>query len=123
MRPEAAHKGGAAVKNSMECKEFEKLIPAFIHGRMDYRTLKRFKEHYDACSDCREEMAIQFLVKEGIARLEDGSAFDLQKELDKHLQEAERKINANDSLLNFGAMAEGLAMLLIGIGVMWILLH
>ena len=76
----------------MDCKEFEKLIPEFIEGKLDYPTLKKFSEHMEQCEDCKEELTIQFLVTEGIQRLEDGSAFDLQKELSARMAEAKRKI-------------------------------
>ena len=32
------------------------------------------------CPGCKEELVIQFLVTEGMQRLEDGDAFDLQRE-------------------------------------------
>ena len=35
---------------------------------------------------------IQFLVTEGMQRLEDGDAFDLQRELEIRLTEAKRKV-------------------------------
>ncbi len=107
----------------MECKQFEKLIPDFIDGKLDFLTLSRFKDHYDACKDCKEELVIQFLVKEGMVRLEEGSAFDLQKELNKLMQEAQARINWNNSILSLGAILEIISMTAIGIGVMWIILN
>ena len=38
----------------MDCKEFEKLIPEFIEGKLDYPTLKKFSEHMEQCEDCKE---------------------------------------------------------------------
>ena len=65
----------------ISCKEFEKFIPEFIAGELEYRTLKRFCNHAKACADCHEELDIQFLVSEGMVRLEEGDAFDLNREL------------------------------------------
>lgn len=76
----------------MDCKEFERRIPAFISNTLEYRELKRFLAHVDICPECREELTIQVLISEGLARLEEGSAFDLQKELDRRMQEAQRRI-------------------------------
>lgn len=76
----------------MECKEFEKEIPLFIAGEVDDKTMLGFLEHIEKCPDCKEELIIQVLVQEGMARLEDGSAFDLQKELDRKMQEARKRI-------------------------------
>ena len=77
----------------MSCKQFEKLIPDFIAKKLDYPDLKRFYEHMEQCADCREELDIQFLVMQGIQRLEDGNAFDLQFELRQRLEETRRKIH------------------------------
>ena len=62
----------------MNCKEFEKNIPDFIAGKLDFQTLQEFGEHMRECPGCKEELVIQFLVTEGMQRLEDGDAFDLQ---------------------------------------------
>ena len=65
-------------------------------------------------------MTIQFLVTEGMARLEDGDAFDLNRELDKRLEEAKRRINRSDKVLNFGALLELISMVGILCFVLWI---
>lgn len=105
----------------MDCKEFEKRIPDFIARRLDYPALKRFSEHMEKCGNCKEELVIQFLVTEGMQRLEDGNAFDLQSELDQRLEEAKRKLRFNSRLMHFGIALEILgAVMLIGI-VIWVL--
>lgn len=105
----------------MDCKEFEKRIPDFIDRKLDYSALKRFSEHMEQCGNCKEELVIQFLVTEGIQRLEDGNAFDLQSELEQRLEEARRKIRFNSRVLRFGITLEILAAaMLIGI-VIWVL--
>ena len=76
----------------MNCKEFEKNIPDFIAGKLDFQTLQEFGEHMRECPGCKEELVIQFLVTEGMQRLEDGDAFDLQRELEIRLTEAKRKV-------------------------------
>lgn len=106
----------------MDCKEFERLIPEFINQEMDFRTMKLFREHLDKCDNCREELVIQFLVTEGMARLEEGNAFDLQKELDRRLDEAQRRVQFHSSFLCIGVVLETAAMLAIAGVVLWILL-
>ncbi len=106
----------------MTCRECEKKIPDFIGRRMDYLGMKRFLEHVDACGSCREELVIQFLIQEGMARLEDGDVFDLQRELQEHLEEARRRIRVHEGILRVGTMFEVLTMAgILGI-VVWILL-
>lgn len=105
----------------MDCKEFEKRIPDFIDRKLDYPSLKRFSGHMEKCENCKEELVIQFLVTEGIQRLEDGNAFDLQSELEQRLEEARRKIRFHGKVLHFGIALEILAVvMLIGI-VIWVL--
>ena len=106
----------------MDCKEFERLIPDFIDRRMDYATLVKFNKHIESCEACKEELVIQFLVTEGIQRLEEGGTFDLQKELDLRLFETKKKIRFHSKFLRIGIVFEIVAVcLLIGI-VLWIFL-
>lgn len=106
----------------MDCKEFEKLIPDFIEKKLDFVTLNQFNRHRKECDDCKEELVIRFLVTEGIQRLEDGDAFDLQRELDQQLEEAERKIKNHSRLLRIGEALEILAIVVIIVAVIWIIL-
>lgn len=76
----------------MDCKETNKMIPAFLNKELSGKELNRFMEHISNCPECKEELTIQFLVSEGMVSLEEGSTFDLQKELDKQLEDARRKM-------------------------------
>lgn len=105
----------------MDCKEFEKMIPDYIAQKLPYAELKRFCQHAKQCGDCREELTIQYLTTEGILRLEDGGAFDLQKELDQHEADARRKIRFHGVFLHFGLLLEVVAVSMILGLVIWIL--
>lgn len=61
-------------------------MAAFIENQLDERDTEEFVAHIEGCESCREELAIQYLITEGMRRLEDGSAFDLNKELEEKLQ-------------------------------------
>ena len=105
----------------MTCRECEKQIPDFIGRKMDYFKMKRFTEHVETCGNCREELTIQFLIQEGMARLEEGDVFDLQSELEERMEEAHRRIRLNEGILQLGTVLEVLAMAgVMGI-VAWIL--
>lgn len=106
----------------MDCKEFEKLIPDFIAGALDYPTLKQFSAHMEECRECREELTIQFLVTEGIQRLEDGSAFDLQKELNGRMEDARRRVRFHGSFMRIGRVMEIAAVCILAAILIWILL-
>ena len=85
----------------MDCKEIQKMIPRFIQDDLENREIKAFVEHISQCEECREELDIQYLVTEGIQRLEKGSAFDLQNELETKLCKASRRIRARRRVLWF----------------------
>ena len=106
----------------MDCKEFERLIPDFISDKLDYQSLKRFNSHMEHCENCREELTIQFLVTEGVQRLEDGSAFDLQGELRQHLEEASKRIRRHDIFMWAGLILEIATVGLLVRSILWILL-
>ena len=94
----------------MECKDVEKQVPDFIGKKMDYVALKDFAEHVENCPKCKEELTIQFLIEEGLVRLEEGSAFDLNHELWARMNEAEKKIHRNDRVIIVGVVFEYIAM-------------
>ncbi len=106
----------------MDCKEFEKLIPDYIADRMDYKNLKRFNSHLEYCDECREELTIQFLVTEGIQRLEDGRAFDLQGELEQCMQNRKKKVQFHETFMRVGLVLEIAAVCLLVGSILWILM-
>lgn len=106
----------------MDCKEFEKLIPDFIDRRLDFLTLEQFNEHREECEDCQEELVIRFLVTEGIQRLEEGDAFDLQRELNRYYSDAERKIRFHRRFLRVGEILEAIGITAVAGVILWMLL-
>lgn len=108
-------------KENMDCKEFERLIPDFIARKLDYFALKSFSSHMERCASCKEELVIQFLVTEGIQRLEDGNAFDLQAELEQRLEETRRQIRIHSIFLRIGMVMEIIAVGLLAGIVVWLL--
>ena len=66
----------------MDCKEVQKNIAAFLNGDLHGKDAERFLNHIEGCEECKEELSIQYLVREGTARLEGGGSFDLSKDLD-----------------------------------------
>ncbi len=72
----------------MKCKDAENMIPLFLEDDLDTEDLREFMEHINKCEECKEELTIQFLVLEGLARLEAGNVFDLKSELELRMEEA-----------------------------------
>jgi hypothetical protein len=107
-------------EDPMKCREYEREIPLFIHDKMDYIRLKRFVKHTNSCPACREELVIAFLMEKGLAKLEAGDAFDLQKELQVHIDIANKKIKRHDNFLKIGYVFEIICFALIAAGLAWI---
>ena len=68
------------------------MIPLFLDDELDNQGLSDFLNHIDNCPDCKEELTIQFLVKVGMQRLEDGNNFNLKNELDGILGKARKRL-------------------------------
>ncbi len=83
----------------MNCIEAQKLIQEFLDDDLDNRELSDFLGHIDSCPECKEELTIQFLVKVGMQRLEDGNTFNLSTELDNLLAESRKKLSARRTLV------------------------
>ncbi|WP_081861318.1 anti-sigma factor family protein [Butyrivibrio sp. AE2032] len=83
----------------MTCKDAEKLIPEFLDDDLDNRELSEFLAHVDSCPECKEELTIQFLVRVGMQRLEDGNTFNLSRELDHLLVDSKKRLSARRYLV------------------------
>lgn len=77
----------------------EKLIPQFLDDDLDNQDLSDFLDHIDSCPECKEELTIQFLVRVGMQRLEDGNTFNLVQELERELADAKRKMHRRKTLV------------------------
>lgn len=97
----------------MKCKEAEKMIPLFLEDELETDELREFMEHIDKCSECKEELTIQFLVTEGMARLETGNVFDLQNELKDRMEGAGDALHFRENLKWILVAMEGLVVLAI----------
>ena len=72
----------------MNCKEAEKMIPAFLVKQLNNSELDQFLLHVEDCPECMEELTIQYLVMIGTSLIEEGKSFDLRKALNELLLEA-----------------------------------
>ncbi|WP_022760097.1 MULTISPECIES: zf-HC2 domain-containing protein [unclassified Butyrivibrio] len=83
----------------MDCKEFQRMIPGFLADELDNYSLESFLNHMESCRSCKEELTIQFLIETGIQRLEDGSTFNLTKELKSTTNDAWVRLRMRKRLL------------------------
>ncbi len=71
------------MKDKMECSECEKKIADFIDRKLDSKDTLAFVKHVQLCDKCKEEFSIEFLVVNGLRKLDSAEAFDLQRELEE----------------------------------------
>ena len=78
------------MEDTMNCREFESNIQSFITGEFDERKYDSFMEHYNNCSECREELEILYLVHNTInSDLSDEFSFNLRDRLKIHMKNME----------------------------------
>ncbi len=83
---------------SLSCKEFAGMIPDFLGDRLGDAELAEFLHHWESCENCKEELSINYLVMEGLERLETGEAFNLQKDLRAEIDGARNRLRKRTSL-------------------------
>lgn len=98
----------------MTCKDIEKLIPSFLDDDLDNDDLSEFISHIENCAECKEELTIQFLVKVGMKRLEDGNTFNLRDELELLMRDSKKSLKARRYLVYISYVLE-LAVLVLGV--------
>ena len=114
---------------SIDCKEIEKLIPGFIKNECTRDEELLLLEHIRKCPICKEELTIQFLLEEGLNRLEAGESFDLNKELEKRLSAREeenkprKKILTAEQAVVVGDMIGGALVVALIIGLLVGFIH
>ena len=99
------------VSDTMDCKEFQRMIPGFLSDELDNYSLESFLNHMDTCRSCKEELTIQFLIDTGIQRLEDGSTFNLNGELQSTLNDAWTRLRLRKRLLKTAYFLQAMVVL------------
>lgn len=82
-----------------DCRTFTKMIPAFLNDSLRMRELSAFLAHIETCPACREELAMQYLLYEGLQRVESGKTLDLKKDLEDLIAQAGKRLSARQLLL------------------------
>ena len=79
----------------MNCYECKKKIKDFLDDSLNSKTTIEFVNHVKGCKDCMEELSIEFLVNEGLKRLDTATSFDLDRELNEKIDQAYAKARFN----------------------------
>jgi hypothetical protein len=106
----------------MNCIETEKMIPGFIQDNMNYKDTQEFLKHITTCSTCMEELKIQYLIDVGMKRFEEGSNFNLNKEIEDKIKTAAVKEKRLKVLITFDRLTKAIIMIVIlAIALYWLI--
>lgn len=89
------------IGNNSICYNYIKKIPDFLANDMDTDELADFLEHIEMCPECKEELTIELLARDGINSLENGQTFDLNNELNIRLKAAYMKLKRHGNMVWF----------------------
>ena len=92
------------------CRDAIHSIPHFMDHTLTKTELREFMHHIENCPECKEELSIQYLVKQGLEELDDNGPIDLQADLERTLSEAKDSIRKHIRFRNAAIIAELLAM-------------
>ncbi len=107
----------------MKCKQVQKNIADFLNDNLEPEELRAFVEHIEGCEECKEELTIELLVKEGLNSLESGTIFDIEKAYSYKIGQAEKNIKNTDLLTHFYHMMIGLVVVgVVAVGLLLILM-
>jgi hypothetical protein len=82
--------------------------------------MEEFREHYESCSECREELSIQFLVRVGVQHLDnDDDNFDLNSELKKRLASNDKQLERHKFYKESQRYVITLGCILLGLLLIW----
>lgn len=79
----------------MNCYECKKKIKDFLDDSLNSKNTIEFVNHVRSCKECMEELSIEYLVSEGLKRLDTATSFNLDNELSDKLNEALAKAKFN----------------------------
>ncbi|MCR5746975.1 MAG: zf-HC2 domain-containing protein [Lachnospiraceae bacterium] len=92
------------------CKDIQSLIPGYLARELSLNEARTFTEHLKHCSDCRDEVEISYLLKEGITRVENGESIDLHADLEEMLDSTEDTIQYLTQYRNVVYLVESTAV-------------
>lgn len=105
----------------MDCRNVEDRIPDYLDDEMLISDMRFFLPHIRNCDKCRDELETQFLVKEGLLRLEAGEAFDLRRELNLLLEQSEASVNIYNGAQKALIIGGVLLVIVIAFFVLWLM--
>lgn len=102
----------------MDCRNCKHDMWHYLKNNLNDRKTAAVLEHIDSCPSCREELKIQFMVSEGLKRLEDNqNGFNLVNDFNKMIDASKHRCMLLKRT-NFVVMYGSLALLAYTAGVL-----
>lgn len=100
----------------MDCRKVRSLIHLYMDNQLEPEQLEPFIRHINSCPDCYEELEINYIMLEGMRRLEQGDqiAVNFQKELTIKLKKQLSRI-VRQKRTRFQLVVIGICISLFGI--------
>ncbi len=74
-----------------ECRSYRKNFSRFLNGKLEGKERRALLKHVEECEECREELRIQYLLQEGMFRLEHGGTFDINSDFERMMEEMQKE--------------------------------
>ena len=74
------------MKKDFTCRDYKYFIQDFLKENLDNDSSAKLLKHINHCDECKGEMRAQFLVFEGLKRLESGTGFNLYQDFEVMLE-------------------------------------
>ena len=104
-----------------DCRSYRKNYGRFLNGKLEGKERRLLMKHVEECAECREELRIQYLLQEGMFRLEHGGTFDINSDFERMLVDVQKEIKQESRRTMFFRTAMivflGVAYYFIGIGI------
>lgn len=78
----------------MNCREVQSLIVPFIKSELNMEQAKAFFAHIDHCSDCKEELEVNYILLIGLKQLDEDTSgsLNLHGQFEEHLAKAREQV-------------------------------
>ncbi len=83
---------------TMDCINYRMNMLPYLKHELSIKKTRKLLSHVESCAECKEELKVQFLVMEGMKRLEYGKTFHLEEDFEKSLKASAREYKRRDTL-------------------------
>lgn len=77
--------------STMDCINYRMNMLPYLKHELSIKKSQKLLSHVEECAECKEELKVQFLVMEGMKRLEYGKTFHLDEDFEKSLKTSVRE--------------------------------